>query len=353
MSVPGPDAAQIQQRNAELNQQAAAMQASAQNLKAAAGTGFHLEPEAAAILIKACQDSLHELEGLQLHLGDISQAPKLGQTPGAQVVAPFTRDVATDPQGMIPAINNLEKTLQAMIQAYRQASTNYQETEASLAQIAQAKAGHATVDAVTPAAGPQPRGLSGQPPTRAEESRRTTVLPLAVAALLGVAACTNSTTGNGSPAPTVGSTQSGGGSTSSGSGLTSIQPCDLLSSDILSQNQLGTPTTANEGGARTCHWQNTTASEGIGYAVGVGIRDSQGIKDVNPDGYTVTPDNIGGHPGRQLQSTLSGTCIIAIGVTNSSRVDVTVNAGTDPVQGCQLANQFAKLVEPNLPAASG
>jgi hypothetical protein len=135
--------------------------------------------------------------------------------------------------------------------------------------------------------------------------------------------------------------------------LTSIQPCNLLSSDVVSQNQLGSPTPGNESGARICSWQNTTANNGDGYTIGVGIRDSQGIKDVSPDGYTVTPDNIGGHQGRQLQSTQSGTCIIAIGVTNSSRVDVTVNAGTDPVQGCQLANQFAKVVEPNLPAATG
>ena len=139
MPAPRPDpqpatSAQLQQRTAELNQQAAAMQASAQSLKAAAGTGFHIEPEAAATLIKACQDSLHELDLLQRYLLEISQAPKLGQTPGAKVIAAFTQDVATDPQGMVPAITNLEKTLQAMMQAYQQASTNYQETEAIIAQ---------------------------------------------------------------------------------------------------------------------------------------------------------------------------------------------------------------------------
>jgi hypothetical protein len=157
MPVMGPDgqsveSAQIQQRTAELNQQAAAMQASAQALKATAGTGFHLEPEAAATLIKACQDSLHELSTLQFHLGDISQAPKLGQTPGANVVAPFTRDVATDPQGIIPAITNLQRTLEAMEQAYRKASTNYQETEAIIA--ASLKHQQATLPS-TPSSRPQ------------------------------------------------------------------------------------------------------------------------------------------------------------------------------------------------------
>jgi hypothetical protein len=125
--------AQAQERVAELSQQAAIMQASAQSLKAAAGTGFHLEPEAAATLIKSCQDSLHELQGLQFELETITHTPKLGQTPGAHIVAPFTQDVATDAQGMVQAITNLQRTLQAMEQAYRQASTNYQETEAIIA----------------------------------------------------------------------------------------------------------------------------------------------------------------------------------------------------------------------------
>jgi hypothetical protein len=170
--------------------------------------------------------------------------------------------------------------------------------------------------------------------------------------LLGLAACTNSTTGNGTPAPTANTSQPGNSSPTGSPGLASIQPCDLLTSDVVSQNQLGSPSPGNDSGARSCNWQNTTANNSDGYNVRVSIRDSQGIKDINSDGYTVTTDNIGSHPGRQLQATLSGSCDIVIGVTNSSRVDVIVNAGTDPVQGCQLANQFAKLVEPNLPAAT-
>ena len=183
-------------------------------------------------------------------------------------------------------------------------------------------------------------------------NRRTTVLPFVVAALLGAAACTNSTPGSGTPT-TAGSTQPGGPTSSGGSGLTSLQPCDLISPDIASQNQLGTPTTDNAAGSRGCTWQNTTANNGDGYVVGTDIRGSQGIKDVNTAGNTVTPDNIGNHPGRQLQSTQATVCLIAIGVTNSSRVDITVTGGTDANQACQLANQFAKLVEPKLPAASG
>jgi exo-beta-1,3-glucanase (GH17 family) len=60
----GAGAALGAQIAAQVNQQAVQIESSAKNFVAAAGTGFHLEPEAAATLIKACQDSLHELEQL-------------------------------------------------------------------------------------------------------------------------------------------------------------------------------------------------------------------------------------------------------------------------------------------------
>ena len=117
-------------RAAEIAVQSAQIQASAQKLAANAGSGFHIEPEAAATLIKSCMHSLDELNSLGASVNVIIQAPKLGQTPGAQVVAPFTQSVATDAQGMRQAIQNLRQTLTDMIQAYHQASTNYAETEA-------------------------------------------------------------------------------------------------------------------------------------------------------------------------------------------------------------------------------
>jgi hypothetical protein len=106
------------------------IQSSAKGFAAAAGKGFKIDPTAAATLINSCRNSLDELNGLQQHLSSVTQAPQLGQTPGAQVVAPFTQNVATDPQGIFPAIQNLMKSLQDMIQAYSKASTNYAETEA-------------------------------------------------------------------------------------------------------------------------------------------------------------------------------------------------------------------------------
>lgn len=110
------------------------IQASAKNFAASAGQGFHIDPQAAATLINACRDALNQLESVQFHVYNVSQAPKLGQTPGADVIAPFTQSAATDHQGVQQAITNLKSTLQQMIQAYQKASTNYQETEQLVAQ---------------------------------------------------------------------------------------------------------------------------------------------------------------------------------------------------------------------------
>lgn len=114
--------------------QSAQIQSSAKSFAAAAGSGFHIEPQAAATLINACRDALDSLNKLGTDLGQVSQTPQLGTTPGAKVIAPFTQNAATDPRGIMPAITNLKQTLHDMIQAYQKASTNYAETEALVQQ---------------------------------------------------------------------------------------------------------------------------------------------------------------------------------------------------------------------------
>lgn len=116
-----------------INKQAAQIQSAAKGFTSAAGTGFHLEPDAAATLINACKESVRELERLGTHLIAVGQAPKLGETPGAKVVAPFTQQSGTYPHGIKPAIDNLKATLNDMIAAYTKASTNYEQTEELLA----------------------------------------------------------------------------------------------------------------------------------------------------------------------------------------------------------------------------
>lgn len=123
----GANDAQMQQSLAQVQQ----MAGSAQGLVAAAASGgFALEPSAADTLIKSCQDALDTLRVAEQHNFIISQEPKLGMTPGAKVVAPFTASVATHPtMGMVPALQTFKATLQQMLQAYQQAKQNYLNTE--------------------------------------------------------------------------------------------------------------------------------------------------------------------------------------------------------------------------------
>lgn len=183
------------------------------------------------------------------------------------------------------------------------------------------------------------------------------------AAVFGLVACTSGTPGTanptsgggqgttgGSPTTTAGSASGSGG----GAPTLSLQPCNLPSASLLSQLQVtqsGGPSA--EAGARTCTWQRPVDQNGVnGYVVGVDIRDSQGLADVNSNGYTVTQDNIGSHQAKQLKATGAGSCGVAVAVSAKSRVDLVATAGTDADMACQLANQLAQDVAPKLPSGS-
>lgn len=108
---------------------------SAQQLLASARSGgFGFQPEAADTMIAAVRDSIADLDRLQSDLHVISQAPKLGRTPAALVVSPFTQRVATDEQGMVRTITNLRQVLTDMGSACEEAKKHYDETDTIAAQ---------------------------------------------------------------------------------------------------------------------------------------------------------------------------------------------------------------------------
>jgi hypothetical protein len=111
------------------------MAGSAKQLRASAQSGgFGFQPQAAETMIKALRDSILDLDGLNYQLIVISQAPKLGHTPAAQKVSPFTQSVATDDQGIVPMIHNLKQILSDMIAAYEAAKQSYEQSDTRAAQ---------------------------------------------------------------------------------------------------------------------------------------------------------------------------------------------------------------------------
>lgn len=54
--------------------------------------------------------------------------------------------------------------------------------------------------------------------------------------------------------------------------------------------------------------------------------------------------------GRQLaQIPSSGGCTVAIGVTETSRVDIVISTTVGTEQACEIADELAAVVEPKLP----
>ena len=180
---------------------------------------------------------------------------------------------------------------------------------------------------------------------------RVFVASLAIV-LLGVAGCSN--TSAGSPVPT---SPAGGSQTVSNPStstedaaarLAALDPCTLLTKAQLDQYGLGKQESGNLAGARTCSWIHPSGENGTdGFSLTPAIWDRQGLRDMNTNGYSVTDVVVGNHQARQAAQIGGIGCFVAIGVTDSSRVDVI--SSSDPEHSCVLANQFAKLIEPRLP----
>ncbi|WP_158102837.1 DUF3558 domain-containing protein [Lentzea kentuckyensis] len=179
---------------------------------------------------------------------------------------------------------------------------------------------------------------------------RTVLTSLAAAALVALTACTGSTTGDPKPTPNTGGSTSSEDTRSSTSSPTSTKasgsladtdPCSLLSKSEAEQ-VMGTlkeePKPEKIGSARGCDYSANLA----GFSVD--IRTNVGLAGVQAPGE-VTDVTIGRHQAKKFVAA-GGSCIVAVGVTSSSRVDVTLNGQGDP---CPRALQIAELVEPKLP----
>lgn len=180
--------------------------------------------------------------------------------------------------------------------------------------------------------------------------KRFVVLVGAVAVLVGTAGCSNQIQGfptgttasgqlsSGQPSPA--STAQGGAGT-----LPVHSPCSLLSSSDLEQLGASTPPSNGQiGGAPDCL---VDTSDG---ALGVTILTDRGLDQLNVQG-PVSGIQVGSHSAQQMRYTAdSGDCLVAMGITSSTRVDVSFEA-KGKVDACSVALKAAQLVEPHLPTA--
>ena len=129
---------------------------------------------------------------------------------------------------------------------------------------------------------------------------------------------------------------------SGGSGTADLKPCDLLTSAEQAQFNLGAGAEDELGPARACLWQASGQ-----HSISVGVIDDLGLDEVQSTGAK-EPTKVGAHDAVKYPGPL-GACSFAIGVTDTSRVDVSGIAGGDMTKACDVAKQAAELVEPKLP----
>lgn len=177
------------------------------------------------------------------------------------------------------------------------------------------------------------------------------------AAAFGLIGCSEGGTATPGPTTTASSPVSSSAppvSTSAASGdpIASLDVCGLLGSADLDREFAqfapfngGAP--SDSGTLRGCSWENETdTASDPRLSIDVVVRPEQGVKDAQDAGGGVqTGELASGRQAARIPIPSTKSCIMALAVTPTSRVDVTVIHE----QACDMASAVADLVDPKLP----
>jgi hypothetical protein len=187
--------------------------------------------------------------------------------------------------------------------------------------------------------------------------KRLIILTGAAAMLLAAAACSSGGSSGLSLSPTASaastsdngggesqSTSSTGGKITSADQLANTQACDLLTTSESARVGLpSNPSDHDTAGAKSgCQWDGDEFSSGILIRTDVGL---SGVEAVQGTPVDIT---VGSHQAKQLKENNGTGCLIAIGITDSMRVDVQSTV-VDTGDACQESLSIARIVEPKLP----
>ncbi|MEQ0561513.1 DUF3558 family protein [Amycolatopsis sp. NEAU-NG30] len=183
------------------------------------------------------------------------------------------------------------------------------------------------------------------------------VLPLVAGGAL-LAGCTSTQTGTASPAQSPSASAPGtpesSPSASGGGGTQSItDACSLLKmSDLSSYGEFNPPVQDSDASARSCSYRQKIASASdTAKVIGVNIRDTASVAQVNDTGGGVLDKDVNGRKAKEAPGSASlPACTLALPVGDASRVDVALVGADSADQACQIAEAVAKAaVEPRLP----
>jgi hypothetical protein len=171
--------------------------------------------------------------------------------------------------------------------------------------------------------------------------RRLGLVPLLAVVVVVVAGCADAVAG--SPAATTDPSVSATDPPSAGPSA-AIDPCTLLTGAEIQQLGLLPSGRDTAAGGRACSWHKTGQ-----YSLGIEVFDHAGLDQLSTVGRTITNHPVGAHDGRLVLSQ-GGGCGVYLQLTPTSIVVVDAAGVLTDTQSCQLADQYATLIEQKLPA---
>lgn len=169
--------------------------------------------------------------------------------------------------------------------------------------------------------------------------QRSLIVPVLAVAATMIVGCSGGGTGT-TTTTTPPTTDSPSGTASSS--LTSLDPCSLLTKDDLTQLGVKLRGPDNSAKSRGCAWQ-----KGPTYEVGIYLNSSQGINELGAGGSNKV--SLQSHDAIQLMGN-GFSCLVDIAISDTTSVNVSVASSGGQSQECQIATQYATLIEPKLPA---
>ncbi|GLW95119.1 DUF3558 domain-containing protein [Actinokineospora globicatena] len=174
-----------------------------------------------------------------------------------------------------------------------------------------------------------------------------------IAATMGVALALSSCSSPEVGSPTTverdpGSTSTQSSDPSPTTSPTSVKPCELLTdSEASSIGADGAGQPKKTKGSTGCRWRVEKALAADSYNVDVTYYEARSLDDV-VSSQTKKPMKLGSHDAIEVLGDNKSGCIVAIAVSDTTRVDVVV-AGGEQTRLCAPAVDVAKLIEPRLP----
>lgn len=185
-------------------------------------------------------------------------------------------------------------------------------------------------------------------------THRMLALPLAAVAAISLSACSSQNSGSPVAGSSTSSAPTSSSSTSSGDPLASADPCSLITQSDESSSQLQPGKAITAAGGRGCRWDRPDDGATIdGYTIQIDIYNNAGIDQLNTaGGGPVTDYSVGKYQGKTFEDTPLSYCVISLGTTSTSRIDIAVNSSQGMAKSCSLVKEVAPIVVSHFPAGS-